>query len=158
METRLLERVDTSWFSQLVYELNKLNWDGDFYWPPKSQAAFERVKKRLKSSPLISYPDPTKDFVLVTDASLVAVRAVLMQRTTIRLLPKWQAIRGKVWSRSLGVYRPLQQSLSNNRFIVEYIPGEQIVWDDKYSRPFGIKKPVHADIHTSAEKICRLRE
>jgi len=37
------------------------------------------VKKRLKTSPIISYPDPSKDFLLVTDASEVAVGAVLMQ-------------------------------------------------------------------------------
>lgn len=157
------------------------------------------MKKRLKSSPLISYPDLTKDFILVTDASLVAVEAVLMQlvdgkdkivgvasRTFTAVETRWSCTEREAYGILFGVRRfdsflrgrpfvvkcdhaALQyidsvdhknaklsrwmDELSSYRFIVEYIPGEQNVWADMYSRPFGTKKPVHVDIHTPAGKF-----
>jgi hypothetical protein len=79
MCTRLHERIDMTCFSQLVFQLNQLNIEGTFAWTAKAQEAFDRVKTRLRSSPVISFADSALDFILVTDASLVAEGAVLVQ-------------------------------------------------------------------------------
>jgi len=43
--------------------------------------------------------------------------------------------------------------LSSYRFLVEYIPGEENVWADMFSRPFGLKKPAHSDVLVPAGKF-----
>ena len=196
LDCRLHERIDTSCFSKLVYELNR---NGDFYWSHEANAAFENVKKRLKSSPIISYPDPSKDFLLVTDASEVAVGAVLLQlidgkesivgvasRTFTAVETRWSTTEREAYGILFGVRRfdyflrsrpfvvktdhaALQyidsvdhknaklsrwmDELSSYRFCVEYIPGEENVWADMFSRPFGLKKPAHSDVHVPAGKF-----
>ncbi|CAI7926903.1 unnamed protein product [Closterium sp. NIES-54] len=51
----------------------------DFDWGPVQQQAFEQMKQSLTSSPTLSYLDPTRLYVLVTDASDRAIGAVLLQ-------------------------------------------------------------------------------
>ncbi|CAI7932064.1 unnamed protein product [Closterium sp. NIES-54] len=51
----------------------------DFDWGPAQQQAFEQMKQTLTSSPTLSYPDPTRPYVVVTDASYRAIEAVLLQ-------------------------------------------------------------------------------
>jgi hypothetical protein len=48
-------------------------------WGPKQQAAFEELKRRLTSAPVLIHADCSKPFVLRTDASDFAVGSVLMQ-------------------------------------------------------------------------------
>ena len=43
------------------------------------QDAFERLKKIITSHPVLIYPDPMQPYWLVTDASLIAHGAVLLQ-------------------------------------------------------------------------------
>ena len=79
MCTRMHEQIDMTCFSSLVFQLNLLNKEGTFAWTTKAQEAFDRVNTRLRTSPMIFFPDPALDVLLVTDASLVTVGAVLMQ-------------------------------------------------------------------------------
>ena len=81
IDTRLGERVRTKAFSSLLSELNKLNRkDRDFEWPKPADDAFNVVKERLKTAPVISFADFKLPFVLVTDASEIACGAVLLQQ------------------------------------------------------------------------------
>jgi len=48
-----------------------------FFWSMGCQTAFEEVKKRLISAPVLHPPDWEKEFFLWTDASLVRFGAVL---------------------------------------------------------------------------------
>ena len=48
------------------------------------QKAFEELKKKLTSPPVLTFPDFEKSFVVETDASSVAVGAVLAQRNEDR--------------------------------------------------------------------------
>ena len=49
-------------------------------WTPELSAAFEDLKSKLLDHPVVQLPNPQKDFILETDASRVAVGAVLKQR------------------------------------------------------------------------------
>ncbi|CAI5467291.1 unnamed protein product [Closterium sp. Yama58-4] len=51
----------------------------EYVWGPAQQQAFEQMKQSLTSSPTLSYPDPTRPYVVVTDASDQAIGAVLLQ-------------------------------------------------------------------------------
>ena len=53
--------------------------DHDFMWGPEQQEAFEKLKDRLCTTPVLAYPDFSQPFILTTDASKVAVAAVLSQ-------------------------------------------------------------------------------
>lgn len=52
---------------------NKFEWTGD------CQRAFERIKEALVTPPILTHPDMTQPFILYTDASGVALGAVLEQ-------------------------------------------------------------------------------
>ena len=51
-----------------------------FAWNPEMQKAFEELKQKLTSPPVLAFPNFEKSFVVETDASSVAVGAVLAQR------------------------------------------------------------------------------
>ena len=51
-----------------------------FEWTIDQQEAFEELKKSLTSQPVLKYPDFEKEFILMTDASNIAIGAVLTQK------------------------------------------------------------------------------
>uniref|UniRef100_A0A674P365 Gypsy retrotransposon integrase-like protein 1 n=1 Tax=Takifugu rubripes TaxID=31033 RepID=A0A674P365_TAKRU len=52
-----------------------------FRWTPEAEAAFNRLKVLFSSSPILTHPDPSRQFVVEVDASDVGVGAVLSQRS-----------------------------------------------------------------------------
>lgn len=58
-----------------------------FLWNASTQNAFEKLKKCLISSPILRYPDFSKEFYVTTDASDVALGAILSQKHGSRDLP-----------------------------------------------------------------------
>lgn len=50
-----------------------------FKWTEECTAAFEKLKNYLSTVPLLAYPDPTKSYILYTDASQNAIGACLTQ-------------------------------------------------------------------------------
>ena len=51
-----------------------------FRWNPAADKAFETLKTRFTSAPILQMPDPDREFVVEVDASDVGVGAVLSQR------------------------------------------------------------------------------
>ena len=69
-------------FSELVGPLTELTKKhAKFHWTDKHSRAFETIKQKLVQAPVLAHPDPSRPYVLSTDASLVAVGAVLTQET-----------------------------------------------------------------------------
>eukprot|EP00066_Takifugu_rubripes_P011978 XP_011601244.1 PREDICTED: uncharacterized protein LOC105416325 [Takifugu rubripes] len=52
-----------------------------FRWTPEAETAFNRLKGLFSSSPILTHPDPSRQFVVEVDASDVGVGAVLSQRS-----------------------------------------------------------------------------
>jgi transposase InsO family protein len=51
-----------------------------FVWGEDQQKAFDELKARLQSAPVLAHPDPSRQFILHTDASGFAIAAVLSQQ------------------------------------------------------------------------------
>ena len=56
--------------------------DGDFVWTDICQKSFELLKTMVSEEPILVYPDPSKPYVLFTDASKYAWSCVLTQEYT----------------------------------------------------------------------------
>nr|GEV50975.1 putative reverse transcriptase domain-containing protein [Tanacetum cinerariifolium] len=51
-----------------------------FEWGDKQEAAFQLLKQKLCSTPILALPEGSKDFIVYCDASIKGLGAVLMQR------------------------------------------------------------------------------
>ena len=58
-----------------------------FVWREEHQMAFDSLKRALCETPVLQIPDFNRDFVLVTDASDLAVSAVLHQEVNGAMVP-----------------------------------------------------------------------
>ncbi|MCG8046017.1 MAG: RNase H-like domain-containing protein, partial [Candidatus Thiodiazotropha endolucinida] len=67
-------------FSDIAKPLHVLTeQNSTFIWSEECMSAFETLKKKLTESPILAHPDFEKEFTLDTDASDVAIGAVLSQ-------------------------------------------------------------------------------
>uniref|UniRef100_A0A8C5M117 Gypsy retrotransposon integrase-like protein 1 n=1 Tax=Leptobrachium leishanense TaxID=445787 RepID=A0A8C5M117_9ANUR len=70
-------------FSKLARPLTRLTSNKTkFYWSDQADNAFQALKKRFSSAPILSLPNPTQPFFLEVDASEYATGAILSQRDT----------------------------------------------------------------------------
>lgn len=75
-------------FSKIALPLTSLlKADVKFLWGPTQQEAFENLKERLTSKPILQYPKWDEPFILTTDASNQAVGAILSQGVIPQDLP-----------------------------------------------------------------------
>ena len=67
-------------FSYIISPLNLLTHKGEpWVWTQLQQCAFERLKHIFSSAPVLRIPDMTCPFSIMTDTSLLATGAVLLQ-------------------------------------------------------------------------------
>lgn len=107
--------------------------------------SFNTCKKILCNDPILQYPDFTKDFILTTDASNVAIGAVLSQGTIGQDKPV--AFASRTLNESEQRYSTIEKELL------------AIVWACKYFRPylFGRKFTIVTD-HRPLTWLFNLKE
>ncbi|GJR19086.1 putative reverse transcriptase domain-containing protein [Tanacetum coccineum] len=68
-------------FSKITKTMTKLTQKGvKFDWGDKQEAAFQLLKQKLCSAPILALPEGSEDFIAYCDASKKGLGAVLMQR------------------------------------------------------------------------------
>ncbi|GKF68597.1 putative reverse transcriptase domain-containing protein, partial [Tanacetum coccineum] len=68
-------------FSKIANPMTKLTQKKvNFVWGNKQEAAFQLLKQKLCSAPILSLPEGSEDFIAYCDASKKGLGAVLMQR------------------------------------------------------------------------------
>ncbi|GKC45889.1 putative reverse transcriptase domain-containing protein [Tanacetum coccineum] len=71
-------------FSMISKPLTKLTQkDKKYEWGKEEEEAFQTLKQKLCSAPILALPEGTEDFMVYCDASLKGYRAVLMQREKV---------------------------------------------------------------------------
>ncbi|GJW22253.1 putative reverse transcriptase domain-containing protein [Tanacetum coccineum] len=71
-------------FSKIAKSMTKLTQKGiKFDWGEKEEKAFQLIKQKLCSAPILAFPEGSKDFVVYCDASHKGLGAVLMQREKV---------------------------------------------------------------------------
>nr|GEZ37359.1 hypothetical protein [Tanacetum cinerariifolium] len=71
-------------FSKITKPMTKLTQKKvKFEWGDKQEAAFQLLKQKLCSAPILALPEGSKDFIVYCDASINGLGAVLMQREKV---------------------------------------------------------------------------
>ncbi|GJY80542.1 putative reverse transcriptase domain-containing protein, partial [Tanacetum coccineum] len=71
-------------FSKITKSMTKLTQKGiKFDWGEKEENAFQLIKQKLCSAPILALPEGNEDFVVYCDASHKGLGAVLMQREKV---------------------------------------------------------------------------
>jgi len=110
-------------FSKIAKPLTKLTKKSEkFGWTAEQQNAFEILKEKLMTAPVLKYPDFIEEFIVTTDAFAFAIRAVLSQGKTGNDRPI--AYASRVLSRAEQNYNTTERELL------------AIVWAVKYFRPY----------------------
>ena len=67
-------------FSNIIAPLNLLTRKNELWkWTPLQQTAFDELKRIFSSAPILQIPDVARPFSIMTDASLLAAGAILLQ-------------------------------------------------------------------------------
>ena len=78
-------------FSKLAAPMTKLTRKGEkFVWSEKCTEAFEELKSRLTSAPILKLPSGTRDMVIYSDAFKRGLGCVLMQHGHVIAYASWQ--------------------------------------------------------------------
>ncbi|GJU28496.1 reverse transcriptase domain-containing protein [Tanacetum coccineum] len=71
-------------FSKIAKPMTKLTQKKiKFEWSDKAEAAFQLIKQKLCSAPILALPEGSEDFIAYCDASIKGLGAVLMQREKV---------------------------------------------------------------------------
>ncbi|GJU85404.1 putative reverse transcriptase domain-containing protein [Tanacetum coccineum] len=71
-------------FSKIAKPMTKLTQKKvKFVWGDKQEAAFQLLKQKLCSAPILALPEGSEDFIVYCDASIKGLGAVLMQREKV---------------------------------------------------------------------------
>nr|GFC25442.1 retrovirus-related Pol polyprotein from transposon 17.6 [Tanacetum cinerariifolium] len=97
-------------FSGIARPMTKLTQKSvKFDWGEKAEAAFQLLKRKLCSAPILAFPEGSKNFVVYYDASHKGLGAVLMQKEKViayasRQLKKELNMRQRRWLELLSDY------------------------------------------------------
>nr|GEU64167.1 putative reverse transcriptase domain-containing protein [Tanacetum cinerariifolium] len=138
-----LQRIDDlifiEGFSKITKSMTKLTQKKvKFDWGDKQEAAFQIIKPKLCSAPILALPEESEDFVVYCDASIKGLGAVLMQRENMIAYG----------SRQLKVYK--------KNYTTHDLELGAVVFALKILRHY-LKKNVVADALSRKERIKPLR-
>ncbi|GJV16730.1 putative reverse transcriptase domain-containing protein [Tanacetum coccineum] len=102
-----------------------------FVWGDKQEAAFQLLKEKLYSAPILALPEGNEDFVVYCDASIKGLGAVLMQREKVIAYASRQHILDKK-ELNMRQHRWLEL-LSDYDCEIRYHPGKANVVADALS-------------------------
>ncbi|GJZ56428.1 putative reverse transcriptase domain-containing protein [Tanacetum coccineum] len=142
-------------FSKIARPMTKLTQKNvKFDWGEKAEAAFQLLKQKLCSAPMLALPEGSENFVVYCDASNKGLGAVLMQREKVIAYASRQLkVHEKNYTThdlelgavvfSLKMWRPLicmaRKLLSDYDCEIRYHPGKANVVADALSRKERIK-------------------
>lgn len=133
-------------FSQLASPLHKLlKKDAKYEWTDEQERAFQTLKQKLISPPILRYPDYSRGFILTTDASNEGLGAVLSQGEIGKDLPV--AFASRTLNKAERNYSTTEKELL------------AIVWGMRYFRPylFG-RKFVVVTVHKPLTWIMSVKD
>ncbi|GJU34827.1 putative reverse transcriptase domain-containing protein [Tanacetum coccineum] len=118
-------------------------WIPKFDWGDKQEAAFQLLKQKLCSAPILALPDGSEDFVVYCDASHKGLGAVLMQRkkrhylygTKCTVFTDHKSLQHILNQKELNMrQRSWLELLSDYDYEIHYHPGKANVVADALSR------------------------
>ena len=142
-------------FAEITHPLNKLlRKNTPFNWTNECELSFYNLKTKLISPQILQFPDYTKEFVILTDASKIACGAVLAQRHDGFELPV--AFASKAFTKGESNKSTIEQELTAIHWAINhfrpYIYGRKFVIKTDH-RPliylFSLKNP--------SSKLTRMR-
>ncbi|GJR20981.1 putative nucleotidyltransferase, ribonuclease H [Tanacetum coccineum] len=122
-------------FSKIAKSMTKLTQKGiKFDWGEKEENAFQLIKQKLCSAPILALPEGSEDFVVYCDASHKGLGAVLMQREKVIAYASRQLkVHEKNYTtHDLEQLRVREQDISKTAFRTRYGHYEFLVM------PFGL--------------------
>nr|GEW42309.1 reverse transcriptase domain-containing protein [Tanacetum cinerariifolium] len=137
-------------FSKIAKPMTKLTQKKvKFEWGDKQEAAFQLLKQKLCSAPILALPEGSEDFIIYGDASIKGLSTVLMQREMVISYASCQLkIHEKnytTYDLELGAVKELNmrerrrlELLSDYDCDIRYNPGKANVTEAK--KPENIKK------------------
>jgi len=137
-------------FASIAEPLSALTKKGvRFSWSPEAQQAFEHLKRALAETVTLAYPQPNQTFTLDTDASDVAVGAILS--TMVDGVERPIAIFSRIMNSSQRNYCPTRRELlaviAGLQHFRHYLVGASVIlrtdhyslkWLKTFKRPEGI--------------------
>ncbi|GJX41349.1 putative reverse transcriptase domain-containing protein [Tanacetum coccineum] len=129
-------------FSKIAKSMTKLTQKGiKFDWGEKEENAFQLIKQKLCSAPILALPEGSEDFVVYCDASHKGLGAVLMQREKVIAYASRQL---KVHEKNYTTHDLELELLSDYDCDIRYHPGKANVVADALSRkerdePFRVR-------------------
>nr|GEX51089.1 putative reverse transcriptase domain-containing protein [Tanacetum cinerariifolium] len=153
-------------FLKIAKSMTKLTKKGiKFDWGEKEENAFQLIKQKLCSAPILALPKGSKDIVVYCDASHKGLGAVLMQRDKI-----WRhylyGTKCTVYTDHKSLQHILDQkeiNIRQHRWLellsdydcdIRYHPGKANVVPDALSHKEQIEPLVHHTFHVSNLKKC----
>nr|GFC12894.1 retrotransposon protein, putative, Ty3-gypsy subclass [Tanacetum cinerariifolium] len=120
------------WIPKITKSMTKLTQKAiKFDWGEKKENAFQLIKQKLCSVPILALPEGSEDFVVYCDASHKGLGSVLMQREKVIAYASRQL---KVHEKNYTTHDLELELLSDYDCDIRYHPGKANVMADALSR------------------------